>query len=172
MRILLIGLMLFCLGACGWHLRGQLTAPPAIEQLHIVSAARHTALLEQIRLQLQSQDIQATTEQLPGVYSLSLGNEQIRRRTVGVGSDALAAAYEVTMSVEYQLFGDNGAMLSDLLTTSVTRSYNYIDNDPSAASQEEELLAREMRIDLAQQLLRRVYTLIDEHQAQDGPAAP
>lgn len=172
MRITLIGLMLCCLGACGWHLRGQLTAPPDIDSLYIASAARHTELLEQIRRQLDSQDIRATSEPLAGVYSLSLGNEQIRRRTVGVGSDALAAAYEITMSVEYQIFDAGGIMLSEPLRASISRSYNYIDNDPSAAAQEERLLADEMRADLAQQLLRRVYTLIDRHQRRDGQTAP
>jgi len=59
-----------------------------------------------------------------------------------------------------------------LLRTSVTRSYNYIDNDPSAAAQEETLLAGEMHTDLAQQLLRRVYIFIEEHQKRDGQTAP
>jgi len=172
MRAALIGLILCCISACGWHLRGQLTAAPAIDQLSIVSAARHTELLEQIRLQLDTQDIEAITTTQAGVYSLSLGKEQTRRRTVGVGSDALAAAYEVTMSLEYQVFSPSGDMISDLLRTSVTRSYNYIDNDPSAAAQEETLLAGEMHTDLAQQLLRRVYIFIEEHQKRDGQTAP
>lgn len=171
MRITLLCLLLG-LSACGWHLRGQLTPPPDIDSLHIVSAARHTELLEQITRQLDSQGIAVADDPMMGDYSLSLGNELLRRRTVGVGSDALAAAYEITMTVKYQLFDGEGGVLSDTMTASVSRSYNYIDNDPSAAAQEERLLAHEMRADLAQQLLRRVYTLIDRDQNQHGQAAP
>ncbi|HEY7886185.1 MAG TPA: LPS assembly lipoprotein LptE [Cellvibrionaceae bacterium] len=172
MRALVL-IAIFATSACGWHLRGQLLPPPTIDSLHITSTAQHTDLLQQLAMQLDNQGVAVVDDNALSNYTLALGEETLRRRTVGVGSDALAAAYELTLTVEYQLLNATDLLgLGEPLSASVSRSYNYTDNDPGAAAQEERLLSHEMRQELVQQLLRRIFVLIDQHQQNHDQAAP
>lgn len=172
MRALVL-IALLATSACGWHLRGQLLPPPTIDSLRITSEAQHTDLLQQLARQLNNQGVAVAEGDTFSNYTLALGEETLRRRTVGVGSDALAAAYELTLSVEYRLLSASDLlMLGEPLSASVSRSYNYTDNDPGAAAQEERLLSDEMRQELVQQLLRRVFVLIDQHQQSHDQTAP
>ncbi|UTF59980.1 LPS assembly lipoprotein LptE [Gilvimarinus sp. DA14] len=155
----LAALMLALLAGCGWHLRGSLMPPLDIDNIRIVSAEQHTQLLRELEEALLDQDIQVVEQDAD--YTLALAEEELRRRTVGVGADSLAAAFELRLSINYQLLDANGALISQQEQASISRSYDA--TDTTGLEREQDLLLGEMRRDLARQILRRTYFILQEN---------
>lgn len=155
-------------GACGWHLRGGLMPELAIESLFISAPDEHATLPTLIARQLSAQNISLTDDASSAQYRLILAKVQSEKRVVGVGSDALANAYELTLSIQYQILNAKAEQLGSASTASLSRSYNYNASNPSAAQQEESILNLEMQRDLSQQILRRVAILIQNSQAKNN----
>jgi LPS-assembly lipoprotein len=86
-----------------------------------------------------------------------------------VGGDALVSAYELTLEADYEIRNQSGMLIVPVATSSVARSYDYSPGDASSASQQEALLRREMRRDLAQQILRRLYAVTGSEPATEQP---
>jgi LPS-assembly lipoprotein len=95
------------------------------------------------------------------------------KRTAGVGADALTSAYEMILSVNYSLSHEGVLLTPTNAKASVVRTYNYNVNNANGATQEEALIIREMRRELAQQLLRRLKSLSQHYKvATDAKTAP
>ncbi len=150
--------LLALLTGCGWQLRGSLMPPLEIDNIRIVSAEQHTDLLRELEDALLNQDIKVVESNAD--YTLALGEEELRRRTVGVGADSLAAAFELRLSIDYQVFNGEGTLISAQEQASITRSYDA--SDTTGLEREQDLLLADMRRDLAQQILRRTYFILQE----------
>lgn len=153
------------MSACGWHLRGSLMPELAIESIFISSSDEYAELPTLLTRQLTTQNISMAKQVNSAQYQLTLNKEVTTRRVVGVGGDALANAYELTLAVSYQIQNANAEQLGSMNTAQATRSYNYNASNPSSAQQEEGILKTEMRRDLTQQILRRMSILIKNQQA-------
>jgi LPS-assembly lipoprotein len=163
MKKIIVCVLLFTLSACGWHLRGSaggidklaMTTPM---NLVIETKDNHSPLVNALRQSLSTYKISEITESASGV-TLNLDREILDKRTAGVGSDALTSAYELIMRVDYRI-SHAGVVITPLDTSArVSRTYNYNVNNANSAAQEEELVLREMRRELAQTILRRVKNL-------------
>jgi|SRR5690554_159106 len=159
MKALTISLMLLLLtSACGWHLRGSLNPPLDIARIHVVSSEEHTDLLRELERSLANQDIAMVADTENPEYTLVLGDETIRRRTVGIGADTLASAYSITLMLQYQFLSSDNTPLGEQEQARVTRTYEA--SDASGLAREEETLKNEMRTELVQQIMRRAYILL------------
>src|SRR5690606_23076450 len=81
------------------------------------------------------------------------------RRTAAVGADALTSAYELTLTVEYELLSAKGEAVGTVDTVTVTRTFDFIAEGASSGAREEAKLLSEMRREIAQQLIRRMSAL-------------
>lgn len=156
------------MSACGWHLRGSLMPELTIESIFISSSDEYAelpTLLTLLTRQLKTQNVSVVKQVSNAQYQLVLNEEVTTRRVVGVGGDALANAYELTLAVSYRIQNENTEQLGSMNTAQATRSYNYNASNPSSAQQEEGILKTEMRRDLTQQILRRMSILIKNEQA-------
>jgi len=160
MKRILLGLLITCLTtACGWQLRGSSSMPHSLERLYLVATDAHGELATQLRQQLLTHKVVLTEKASDAPLSLYVLEEQIDRRTAAVGADALTSAYELFMTATYEVRDNAGQLIAPRATASITRTYNYNANDATSSSREESLLLKEMRRDLAQQLVRRVNAL-------------
>ncbi len=100
-----------------------------------------------------------------------LDRELLDKRTAGVGSDALTSAYEIILRVEYSISNANGIITPLDTSARTSRTYNYNVNNANSAAQEEELVLREMRRELANTILRRVKNLSAKATSIPTPAA-
>jgi len=161
----MITCLLICLtiSACGWHLRGSVaggSTTSAPIELNIATQDNYSPLLNSLRQSLRAYKI----TEIPGkaAYTLTMGNETMDKRTAGVGADALTSAYEVILSVEYSIAHNSELLTTPKTKASISRTYNYNINNAATAAQEEALILREMRRELAQQILRRIKNLNDK----------
>ncbi len=170
MKKVLIFSFILLASSCGWHLRGNLT--PALNIQSIAITPVNSKIAEPLTKQLTQQDI-AVIDAEGAEYQLMILAEGNERRVVGVGSDALANAYEITLSVHYQLQNLQAELLGSAGTVKISRSYNYAASDPSSAQKEEQLLSTEIRRELAQQILRRLSILLHKNQeSANGESLP
>jgi LPS-assembly lipoprotein len=160
MKILSLGVFIFLLSACGWHLRGSTAGQTIGDSINLVieTTDNHSPFVTALRESLpnfQIKEISSSTDTLV----LNLSKENLDRRTAGVGSDALTSAYEIILRVDYTL-SKNGTFLTTKNNSSrLSRTYNYNVNNANSAEREEELVLREMRQELARTILRRVRSI-------------
>ena len=175
--------------ACGWHLRGAVDMPQDLSQLYIsavetrntsptksTTALSTTELMTELRQQLKANRISVVNDTKAANYELIILEENMDKRTAGVGTDALSSAYEITLKADYEIRTKNSA-LALAATASSVRSFNYNTASLSSSAQEEMLLMKEMRRDLVQQMLRRLNAVVTHPQTtssepNNGKTAP
>ena len=151
--------------SCGWQPRGYLMPPLDIDSVRIVSNEQHTELLRELEQSLLSQDIKVVEK--GAEYTIALGDEQLNRRTVGIGNDSLAAAYELTLALDYQLRDEHNAVIGKPERVQVRRSYDA--SDTTGLDREQDMLLEDMRRELVQQIIRRSYFVLQDQQATQAP---
>ncbi len=168
--------LLILLSACGWQLRGTVALSSLTDTLHLTSQDDYGALMVELRNRLASDDIVLTDSPTEARYTLRINRELVDKRVAAVGSDALASAYELTLRAEFDVLDQRGAPIATQLVSSVTRSYNASAGSAGSSAQEEALLSREMRTELAQQILRQLQAAINAAQAKglttEAPDSP
>jgi LPS-assembly lipoprotein len=73
--------------------------------------------------------------------------------------------------VDYQILQGASSLTPINTSASLARTYNYNVKNANGATQEEALILREMRRELAQQLLRRLKVLSQKHAAKQSAIA-
>ncbi len=144
------------LNACGWHLRGSLSLPSDLDTLYVSARDAHGALITELKRRLQANRIQLVQSADDSRYSVLIIEERDRRRAVSVGSNALAAEYELTLEADYKIEDAADPAASTMLTAHVIRSYSFDANAVVGMGEEEQLLHEEMRRELVQQIVRRL----------------
>lgn len=176
MKKIIVSLLMLTLCACGWHLRGTTAGGDKLAMiapldLVILTKDDYTPLLDAIRLSLPSYHINELQNSSANSLSLTLDKEVLDKRTAGVGSNALTSAYEIILRVDYTISNANGVITPRDTSARINRTYNYNVNNANSAAQEEELVLREMRHELAQTILRRVKSLSSNTTSNTIPAA-
>ena len=164
MKKIIASLLILSLSACGWHLRGSASGSDKLAMtqplnLIIESSDNHSQLVNALRQALPGYKITEVEKGSANTLTLDIDREQLDKRTAGVGSDALTSAYEIILRVPFTLSNNNGVITPKDTNANVTRTYNYNVNNANSAAQEEELVLREMRRELAQTILRRVKSI-------------
>ena len=156
------------LSACGWQLRGSLALDNRIDRLQVVSEERYSPMDTALRERLTDSGVTLVEDQTSASHVLEVTRESQQTRIAGVGADALASAFEITLATSFDLYLADGTPLGRNLTSSITRSFNASADSAGSGSREEELILEEMRRELAQQMLRRVQALVNN---QPTPAS-
>ena len=166
MKKIIVSLLVLTLSACGWHLRGSAAGADKLAMttpLDLVIATKddHSPLINALRQALPSYKVNELTAgtATATALTLNLSREVLDKRTAGVGSDALTSAYEIILRVDYSISNAQGVITPLDTSARISRTYNYNVNNANGAAQEEELVLREMRRELANTILRRVKNL-------------
>lgn len=143
------------LTGCGFTLRGTATLPDALQSLHLESLDNNSDVVREMRRVLQNNRITLLDAPDTGTYSLGLGTEQNSERTLSVNANARAGEYELTMDLQFQLRqGANIVLGPENLSTS--KVYLADPENAVAKNEEAEQIRREMRQELALQIIRRL----------------
>lgn len=176
MKKIIVSLLFLTLSACGWHLRGSAAGEDKLAMttpldLVIVTKDDHSPLVNALRQTLPSYKINELDNATASALTLNLNRELLDKRTAGVGSDALTSAYEIILRVEYSISNASGVITPLDTSARTTRTYNYNVNNANSAAQEEELVLREMRRELANTILRRLKNLSAKAASTPTPVA-
>lgn len=159
MKKMMIGLLLALMTtACGWQLRGSTATHDNLKSVYLSAEDVHGELMRELKQALKTNDI-ALAESSNATLNLFIREELQDKRTAAVGADALTSAYELTLTVNYDLLTAAGEPVSALETATATRTFDYIAEGASSGAREEAKLLSDMRREVAQQLVRRMSAL-------------
>ncbi len=156
-KILFVFFMSMLLAACGFHLRGYVDMPDHLKTIYVDPDAPFTPMQRELRsaLRMSGVTVQDTAKD---VYTLRLLGETYTKDLLIIGTDGLAKQEQMNLSLRYQIVPPDGEPFSEQIATT-QRDLNIDENQILGQNQEERILLQEMRVDLAQQMLRRLSTV-------------
>ena len=152
------------LAGCGFQLRGSIDLPPEWKQLHLRSPSPNGELANAMRSGGGAAGVQ-WVEREDANFIVDLGPEQFQNRNLSIGANARATEFEMTMSTQMRVTSTQGEELLPLTDVSTVQ---IIVNDPeniAGVAEEARLLRQEMRVNLVQQVLRKLRSLAESDSA-------
>ncbi|MCZ6828690.1 MAG: LPS assembly lipoprotein LptE [Gammaproteobacteria bacterium] len=154
-HIITPALLLTLLTGCGFQLRGNIDIPQEWLALHLVTSSPNGELAKGVRSSLSNNGVQwlAANE---ANYVLQLGAEKYERRNLSIGANARAAEFELTLSTTLQVRNAKGEVVVPQSDLVVHKIMTHDPDNVTGKVEESNLLRREMRQELVQQLMRNI----------------
>jgi len=141
------------LTACGFHLRGEYNVPFA-------SVFLSTAGASQVAITLRRELSNSPTRLMPSAKDaeaqLNITDEKRERIILSLSGAGRVREYQLKLYVRYQLVDNKGAVPIPTSEIQLQRIMTYDDSQVIAKQQEEALLYKDMEVDAANQILRRM----------------
>lgn len=145
--------------SCGFHLRGAVELPSAMERTYIVGAG-DSSLYYELESALLAAGAQVVKNPEAATAILTIHGEDYRRRVLSVDTAGRASEYELRLRIVYSLSEPDGEMLAMRDEVVQLRDYRFDPDNVLASGGQEELLQNEMRRSAVRQLLRRLQSRI------------
>lgn len=155
---LFILLLTLTISACGFKLRGAI---PQLDKLpgpiSIVGIAPYTELYQEISRQMNKAGVNVVIENGNSVLRISEHKSRSRLLSVDSNNDSVERELEETFTFNVRQPGQTE--LIDNQKVRVLRILNQPQNERLGSDREAEQLRKEMRRDLVNQLMRRLYAI-------------
>jgi LPS-assembly lipoprotein len=148
-------LLLSLITACGFQLRGSADIPEEWLALHLLTNSPNSELAKSVRSSFSNNGVQ-WLDAGDANYVLELGNERFEQRNLTIGGNARAAEFELTLTASMEIRDQKGKVVLPAREVSVQK---IMTNDPRNVTgkvEETNLLQREMRQELVQQMMRNI----------------
>ncbi len=163
LRLALLGLAVGLLAGCGFQLRGT-GAMQDLPPLYLHGDQR-SETWQRVQRSLDLSGAELVSEPDARAWRVRIANERESERTLTVTDRALAADFELTLEVEYEVRDAADDVLRSLSRAEVSRVYRLDPDNVAGSARERELLRGEMAQELAQQVLGALSSLARQ---QDG----
>ena len=154
--VLVIGLALLLLSACGFKLRGGVELPAVLQDTYIESENPFTGMARSLRTELEIAGANVLEDRAAATAILVIHNERSENRVLSVGSSGRATEYELYDEVGFSLQDPDGKPLVKAQTLSQTRDVVFDENELLGKVSEAEGIHRQMRANLARQMIMRI----------------
>jgi LPS-assembly lipoprotein len=153
---LLIGAAL--LAGCGFHLRGALTMPEAMQRTYVDAVDNYSLFHRELRLRLQEAGVQLVDTPGEATAILSITSDDTGQRVLSVSARNVPTEYEVYYTVRYSLAAGEKTLLESQDVTE-TRDYTYDETLVLGKAHEEAVLREAIAKDLVRIVLKQVSSL-------------
>ena len=160
-KLALFGLMVSILSGCGFQLRGSIPIPTELQTLYL-SGDERSAIYQTVERTFVSNGVKLVDSAEQAPYQIRLLGEQQDRRSASLNERAKTQEYELRAQLRYQILDSEGVEAVKATQIYTERTYRYDENSVNAKESEEALLRKEMRENLAGQLVRRYLTLASQ----------
>jgi len=146
---------LLLLAACGFQLRGTASLP--FETIYIPNATSGIAL--DLKRNIRSGTNAHVLEDAKGAEAqLQFTEESRRKEILSISAAGRVSEYRLVYRVAFRVSDGKGGDFLPLSTVMLTRDMTYDDAQVLAKETEEQLLFRDMQLDMVQQIMRRIST--------------
>jgi len=160
LRSLLVTLLLTTLvSGCGWHLRGKGMIPEGLETLYVRSDDPDGQLSRDLGRALKSAGVDVPRSAADAEMTLVIVRERSLVRVATVNEKARVSEQELTEQAEFMIVDSGGQVLLPKSLVSVERIFEYDEDNVLATQDERQLIRKEMRRDLVNQILNRLRQL-------------
>ena len=146
------------LTGCGFHLQGDMTAPPQMERTYIAAVERNTQFHRELRRQFQESGVNLVDSPEEATAIFSIISDQTGQRVLSVSARNVPTEYEVFYSVEYALVAGETSLMAPKDIT-FTRDYTYDETLVLGKAREEDLMREAIVRDLVRTVLKQISTL-------------
>ena len=154
---LAIGLAL-ALAACGFHLQGTGTLPPAMVRTYVDTDRPHSEFLQSLTDVLRQRGAELLDAPADGAAVLDISADETGQRVLSVSARNIPREYEVYYTVTFSLrVGAESLITNESLV--VTRAYTYDETQVLAKAAEEEILREALAADLARRVMQRIQSV-------------
>jgi LPS-assembly lipoprotein len=154
-------LLTISISSCGFALRGSIDLPADMRDLYLQAQDEGGDFTREMRRALANNGIGVVSSPEAHHYRLGIGLERSQERVLSMNANARAGEYELSMSVPFQLSNASNVLLGPEVV-STQKVYLTDPENAVAKAEESELIKREMRRELAQQILRRLQSTAAE----------
>lgn len=144
------------LSACGWHLRGSIVLPDNIQSVYIDNQTSDPALLEELERLLTVNDVVISETATGADLVINLLDFAENRRVNSLNSNTIVREYELISEAEYEIKNAAGEILLEPNVAQLSRIYTFDQNAVVSAAEEQQIIQEELRLELAQQIVRRL----------------
>lgn len=155
-RPLLIVLLALALSGCGFHLRDALVLPPDLGPVRVEARGQQSPLAESLARGLARAGAEPAAEGAKGVAVLRLLTEQWGNTPLSVDARGRAQEFTLRYAVVFEMRGADGTVLVPRQVIELTRDYVSPPTNSIGTDSEREILARELRTEMAAAILRRL----------------
>lgn len=159
--------LLLLLAGCGFQLRGSVDIPAQWLALHLNTPSPNGELARGVTSSFANNGVQ-WLDASEANYILNLGNEKFERRNLSIGANARAAEFELTLSTTMQMHDAKGKVVVEQSEVVVHKIMTHDPENVTGKVEESNLLRREMRQELVQQLMRNIRFAATSDLAQSG----
>jgi len=156
LRVTGIALLLGLLSACGFHLRGDVELPPALQETYLDSKNPYTGMARALRVELEAAGGRIVESSEHAAAVLHIVREISENRILSVGSTGKASEYELFNEVVFSLSDAEGKVLIKPQTLRMTRDLVFDETELLGKISEAEGIHRQMRRNMARQIIIRI----------------
>lgn len=169
-RLLMACLLALVLSACGFHLRNKIALPADLGPVRVVSTTPYSPLAESLATGLKHAGAIPAEADAKNVATLEVLSE--RWGDLPISIDALGRAQEFSLryAAVFVFRRADGSILVPQQVVELSRDYVSPPVDVTGTTTEREILANELRREMAASILRRVDGVIQGGAPQQGPA--
>ena len=151
-----VALLLALLPACGFHLRGDVELPPALQETYLESRNPYTGIARALRVELEAAGGRIVESSEHASAVLHIVREISENRILSVGSTGKASEYELFNEVVFSLSDAQGKVLIKPQTLRMSRDLVFDETELLGKISEAEGIHRQMRRNLARQIIIRI----------------
>lgn len=155
-------LLCFALIGCGFHLRGMLDIPHGLDSIYIVSQSSFYDISAVLKERFADYHIAVLQVPSGAHYLLTIEQDTLQENIVSVSSSTSARQYQLIETVRFKLETPHGKVVIPSVSLVATRQLTVNSDRILGSNHEEAILRKEMRQDIAEQMLNRMSQLSQE----------
>lgn len=158
-RLALACVFALALSSCGFHLKGALAMPSGIQNVYVQATDPLSPLKQDIEQNLRANDIEVADEPGASSATIVIVSDSLQREILSVNERARVSEYLLRYQATVQINAGSADSERALLTQSqfeLSREYSFDERQALGAAQEEEIITGELRVDMAQLILRKL----------------
>jgi LPS-assembly lipoprotein len=160
-RLLIALVLLAGLTACGFHLRSKLALPPDVAAVKVTSVSPYSELVKLLnRSLIASGATLAEKDVKTGFAQLNVLSERWGDLPIAIDAEGRAQEYSLRYAVVFTMLASDGSVVVPQQVIEMSRDYVAPPTDATGTATEREMLATELRRDMAASILRRVDSVV------------
>ncbi|MEH6445160.1 MAG: LPS assembly lipoprotein LptE [Oceanospirillaceae bacterium] len=153
LKLFTTSFMLLLLIGCGFSLRGNIDIPLEARSVWLVlENSKNTALFRQFKALAVTNDLLLDEN---ADNRIIISRSSFRRITTTRNSSAGVDEYTLRGELTFNIVGQDEQLIATNLNAFAERTFQYDANDAAASNSREAFLSKELRSELAQQILRQ-----------------
>jgi LPS-assembly lipoprotein len=155
-RLLTGVLFATALSACGFHLRNKIALPDDLGPVRVTSTTQYSPLADAVAIGLKNSGAIAAAEDQADVATLQILSERWGNLPIAIDGRGRAQEFSLRYAVVFVFNRADGSVLVPQQVVELSRDYTSPPEKATGTTTEREILANELRREMAASILRRV----------------